>query len=141
MQTAEHAAERATAEFADAEDADERALLKDAAMVKRAEAKKERTRADAALDALNADQPEPDTEGAITALWTRLQEQVTEAGGDVRVLNAALRESFAKFELYSDGRLVPTISPDAAARFARDSEVNLRKGLRDDLLRLPAIVL
>jgi DNA invertase Pin-like site-specific DNA recombinase len=141
VQAAEHAAERATAEFADAEDADERALLKDAAMVKRAEAKKERTRADAALDALNADQPEPDTEGAITALWARLQEQVTEAGGDVRVLNAALRESFAKFELYSDGRLVPTISPDAAARFARHSEVNLRRGLRDDLLRLPAIVL
>jgi DNA invertase Pin-like site-specific DNA recombinase len=141
VQAAERAAELATQEFADAEDADERALLKDAAMVKRAEAKKERTRADAALDALNAEQPEPDTEGAMVAMWTRLQEQITAAGGDVKVLNAALRESFAKFELHPDGRLVPTISPDAAARFARDSEVNLRMTLGDDLLRLPAIVL
>jgi DNA invertase Pin-like site-specific DNA recombinase len=140
-QVAERAAERATAEFADAEDAAERALLKDAAKVKRADAKRAKARADAALDAMtDAEVAEVDPEAAMRALYERLADQLAAAGEDVKVLNAALRESFARFELHGDGRIVPSISPDAAARFARDSEVNLRMSLGDDLLRLPAFV-
>ncbi len=138
---AERAAERATAEFADAEDADERALLKDAAKSKRAEAKRAEARVDAALDALaDAKDEEVDPEAAMYALYQRLASQLAEAGEDMKVLNAALRETFAKFELHGDGRIVPTISPSAAARFARTSEVNLRMSLGDELLRLPAFV-
>ncbi len=90
---AERAAERATTEFADAEDADERALLKDAAKAKRADAKLARKRADAALDALERG-PEVEDD-ALTRLW----ETVQQADGDVKMINAALRERFDAFFL------------------------------------------
>ncbi len=109
-QAAEAAAERATAEFADAEDTDERALLKDAAMVKRAEAKRERSRADAALDALN-DETTPDPKAAARAL----RERIADAGEDVRMLNAALREGYEALALFhtDDGvRIVPALIAD-----------------------------
>lgn len=138
---AEVAAERATAEFADADDAEDRALLKDAAKVKRTQAKRERSRADAALDALaGLDVEEVDPEAAMHALYERLAGQLADAGEDLKALNAALRETFASFELHSDGRIVPSISPDAAAEFARTSDVNLRMSLGGGLLRLPAFV-
>jgi site-specific DNA recombinase len=142
---AEASAERATQEFADAEDADERALLKDAAKVKRADAKRERTRADAALDALNAAEPEPDTEGAMNALWMRLQEQITAAGEDVKVLNAAMRESFEKFELrrIDNGQVlvIPTLSAEAARRALADVPADATvPSMSDAGLGLPAIL-
>jgi DNA invertase Pin-like site-specific DNA recombinase len=103
---AERAAERATTEFAGAEDEDERALLKDAARVKRAEAKRERSRADAALDALASDDSTPDPTAAANTLRERIAE--ASSSGDVKVLNAALREHFEAFALsrLPDGRNV-----------------------------------
>jgi DNA invertase Pin-like site-specific DNA recombinase len=108
---AEKAAERATAEFAGAEDEDERALLKDAAKVKRAEVASARIRADAALDALAAEET-PDPTSAANALRQRLSSKMAEAGADVKVLNAALRESFDCFQvsLTPDGyRIIPAL--------------------------------
>jgi DNA invertase Pin-like site-specific DNA recombinase len=111
-QVAEAAAERATAEFASATDPEDRSLLKDAAKVKRAEAKRERSRADAALDAL-ADERTPDPTASANALRERLAGKIASASGDVKVLNAALREHFEAFALTrnEDGsyRIVPAL--------------------------------
>ena len=109
-QDAERAAKRATQEFADATDDDERDLLKDAAMVKRADAKRERARADAALDALN-DEAAPDPKAAARSL----RERIAEAGDDVRLLNAALREGYEALALFhEDGgvRIIPALLAD-----------------------------
>lgn len=118
-QAAEVAAERATAEFASATDADERSLLRDAAKLKRAEAKRERSRADAALDALT-DEKVPDPVASASALHERLTEAVASANGDVKVLNAALREQFEAFALsrLPDGRYVvaPAIREESLGR-------------------------
>jgi DNA invertase Pin-like site-specific DNA recombinase len=145
---AERAADRATAEFADATDDDERDLLKAAAKQKRADAKQAQQRADAALDALNTqadDQPEP--EAAMAALWQRLSAQLSEAGEDVRVLNAAMRESFASFELRHNGAggfiAVPLLSQTAAMRALRDAGVPDDAqvlGLNKTGLALPAVI-
>jgi DNA invertase Pin-like site-specific DNA recombinase len=113
----EHAAERATAEFAGATDDEDRALLKDAAKLKRDEAARARTRADAALDALNDGQADADPAAAATALRERLSRKVEEAGKDVKVLNAALRESFDTFSLALTERgvqVVPTLTDQEA---------------------------
>lgn len=137
-QAAERAAERATAEFADAEDADERALLKDAAKSKRADAKRAKARADAALDAMTTEVEEIDPEAAMRVLYQRLAGQLSEAGEDVKVLNAALRESFAKFELrrIDNGQVLvlPTLSVEAARRALEDVPANAT------VLGLPAIL-
>jgi Recombinase zinc beta ribbon domain/Resolvase, N terminal domain/Recombinase len=114
---AERDAERATNEFASATDDDERALLKDAAMQKRHQAASARTRADAALDALNGDQAIADPAAAATALRERLSGKIEEAGEDVKVLNAALRESFDTFSLKHTERgfqIVPTLTDEQA---------------------------
>jgi hypothetical protein len=134
--SAESAAERATAEFADAEDDDERALLKDAAKQKRQQAASARTRADAALDALD-DERTPDPDAAAAVLWERLSVKIEEAGADVKVLNAALRESFESFELRANGDggfvVVPMLAAEATAR------VLLEEGLPSDAA-LPSLL-
>lgn len=128
-QAADSAAERATAEFADADDADERALLKDAAKVKRAEAKRERARADAALDALNQPQPEASDRDVMEQLWATLSDSVKNAGEDLKVLNAALRETFDRFELRhnrDDGfTVVPYLSVAATRRALREAGMSV----------------
>jgi DNA invertase Pin-like site-specific DNA recombinase len=146
-QAAESAAERATAEFADAEDADERALLKDAAKVKRAEAKRERSRADAALDALSQPSPEASDHAVMERLWATLSGAVAEAGEDVKVLNATLRETFDRFELHhvGDGFVVaPYLSVAAARRALREADVPADAAVpslvEDGTLGLPAFV-
>ncbi len=126
-QVAEAAAERATQEFADAEDADERALLKDAARLKRDEVKRERARADAALDALNQPSPEVSDTDVMARLWATLSGAMTDAGKDVKVLNSALRETFDRFELHHVGvggfMAVPYLSVAAARRALREAGV------------------
>jgi DNA invertase Pin-like site-specific DNA recombinase len=110
-QSADRAAERATAEFADAEDPDERALLKDAAMQKRQQAASARMRADVALDALN-DETVPDTKAAAR----ELRDRIADAGDDVKMLNAALREGYEALALFheDDGgvRIIPALLAD-----------------------------
>ena len=142
---AERAAERATAEFASAEDADERALLKDAAKLKRDEAASARKRADAALDAL-ADEATPDPASAAAALWNRLSGKIAEAGADVKVLNAALRESFDRFTLHGNNGgfvVVPTLAAEATARVLREEGLPddaVIPSLADGKLALPAFI-
>lgn len=143
---AERAAQHATQEFADAEDADERALLKDAAKAKRADAKRAKARADAALDAMTAEAVEEvDPEAAMRALYRRLAEQLAEAGEDLKVLNATFRESFARFELRHNGDggfiVVPFLSAEAARRALNDVPQDATvPSLSDDGLGLPAIL-
>ncbi len=144
-QLAEASAERATAEFADAEDADERALLKDAARLKRDEAKRERARADAALDALNQPSPEASDKDVMARLWATLSGAVAEAGEDVKVLNAALRETFDRFELRHNGdgfMAVPYLSVAAARRALREAgipaDATVPSLAEDGTLGLPA---
>ena len=122
---AEKAAGRATTEFADAEDDDERALLKDAAKAKRREAAQARTRMDAALDALAAaeQEPEADAEQALARVWESLTGSIADAGGDVKVITAALRERFSRFEVHHEPglRLVPVLRADVLWSAARQS--------------------
>jgi hypothetical protein len=147
-QAAESAAERATTEFAGAEDGDERALFKDAATVKRAEAKRERARADAALDALNQPQAELDDEDVVARLWASVSDDVAKAGEDVKMLNAVLRETFARFELRHSGDsgllILPFLSVVAARRALREAGVPIGAGIPalsdDGTLGLPAIL-
>jgi DNA invertase Pin-like site-specific DNA recombinase len=146
-QVAESSAERATAEFADAEDPEERALLKDAAKVKRAEAKRERSRADAALDALNQPSPEASDRAVMDRLWETLSGAVADAGEDVKILNAALRETFDRFELRRNGdgfMVVPYLSVAAAKRALREAGVptvaTVPSLSEDGTLGLPAFV-
>lgn len=143
---AERAAERATAEFADADDDDERALLKDAAKRKRAEAAKARSRADAALDALNQPQPEADDGDVMARIWRVLSGAIADAEGDVKAVNAALRETFERFDLHHTDHgflVVPTLSPAATVRALKESgipEDATVPSLRDGRLSLPAFV-
>jgi DNA invertase Pin-like site-specific DNA recombinase len=118
---AERAAERATAEFADAEDDDERALLKDAAKAKRREAAQARTRMDAALDALARAEEEPDADAdrALARVWESLSASIADAKGDVKVINAALHERFERFELHRD-HIVPVLRADVLWGAARE---------------------
>jgi DNA invertase Pin-like site-specific DNA recombinase len=146
-QAADSAAERATAEFADADDADERALLKDAAKVKRAEAKRERAHADAALDALNQPSPEASDKDVMARLWATLSGAMSDAGEDVKVLNATLRETFDRFELHHIGDgfvVVPYLSVAAARRALREAGVPADATVpslsEDGTLGLPAFV-
>ncbi len=128
VKSAERAADRATAEFADAEDDDERALLKDAAKAKRAEATRERARADAALDALGQlDGADDDPAASAALLWEALGADLSEAKGDIKAMNAVLRETFesVKIGLADDGRIIvkPRLLPDARAKHADPSGV------------------
>ena len=70
---------------------------------KRDEVRKARLRLDAALDALRADD-QPDDTDVMAKVWHTLSGRVTEADGEVRKLNAALREWFDGFELHHRGR-------------------------------------
>jgi hypothetical protein len=89
---------------------------------KREEAKRARTRLDAALDALNAD-PEQEDSDVLSRIWEALSGRVADTDGDIRKLNAVLRELFASFELHRDEegmRIVPVLSETAIARILQD---------------------
>jgi DNA invertase Pin-like site-specific DNA recombinase len=124
---AEVAAERAEAIYADklaeADDA-ELSILMNATKRKRVEAEAARARMDAALDALNADDPELDYTNVMERLWESLTDALTDAGDDVKVLNAVLREHFDRFELDLDenGSLLakPILSAAGVAQAARE---------------------
>jgi DNA invertase Pin-like site-specific DNA recombinase len=123
---ADRSAERATAEFARAEDDAERALLKDAAKASRAEAARARKLADAALDALSSlDATERDPAEQTALLWESIGSDIAKAGGDVKTLNAVLRETFERFTigLADDGRIVvkPRLRPEAVSKHADPS--------------------
>lgn len=130
--TAERAAERAEARYADAladEDEDECEVLLAAATRKRRDARQATARADAALDALSAAREQPEEEQAADVLdrvWEALSGRVRDADGDLRKLNAALREWFDGFALdrpYDDVVWVgPMLSDDAVARVLRDPD-------------------
>jgi hypothetical protein len=125
---ADRAAERATSEFADAEDDAERQLLKDAAKAKRAEAARARKLADAALDALNSlDATERDPAESAAALWESIGREIAKADGDAKMLNAALRETFLSFAigLTDDGQIIvrSRLRPDARPKHADPSGV------------------
>ena len=101
---AERAAERAEARYADAlaaDDEDVCEVLLAAASRKRREAREATERANAALDALSSAQEEPESAQAADVLgrvWRALSGRVSDADGDIRKLNAALREWFGRFE-------------------------------------------
>jgi DNA invertase Pin-like site-specific DNA recombinase len=123
---ADRSAERATAEFAKAEDDDERALLKDAAKASRADAVRARKLADAALDALSGlDDTERDPAESAAALWESIGREIAQANGDAKTLNAVLREHFESFTvgLTDDGRIIlaPRLRPDARPKHADPS--------------------
>lgn len=91
----------------------------DVVRAQRADAQAARTRLDAALDALNAPQGESDGD-VLARVWAALSGQLADAGGDVRRLNAALREWFVAFDLRemerAGLRVVPVMSVAALAR-------------------------
>ena len=86
----------------------------------REKAKAARSRLDAALDALNADpMSSRTTRMCWTGSWESLSGRITDAEGDVRKLNAVLRETFRAFRLErsADGlRIVPELATHAAQR-------------------------
>lgn len=128
---AERAAERAEARYGDAlaDDNDTACeVLLSVASRKHAEAAQATTRADAALDAINSAAAQPEDEQAADVLarvWEALSGRVADAEGDVRKLNAALREWFSGFELHHiDGVLnvIPVLNVPTLQRVLRDPE-------------------
>jgi DNA invertase Pin-like site-specific DNA recombinase len=105
LDAATRAGKLATAEFADAEDDDERQMLKEAAKLKRAEAKQAQARLTAALDAMSME-PAADPSKAIARLWDALGSKIEAAAGDAKAVNAALREGLECVWLSSEG-IVP----------------------------------
>jgi hypothetical protein len=76
---------------------------------------------DAALDALaRAEQePEADADLALARVWEGLSDAVADGKGDAKVINAALRERFERFELHRD-RIVPVLRADVLWGAARE---------------------
>lgn len=132
------AADRAEERYAGAlaaEDDSACEVLLGAAKRKREEAKRARTRREAALDALSAaaDESEGDQAAAVMErIWEALSGRVHEAQGDIKKLNAALREWFDRFELHhhDDGSIgiVPFLSGTAVARVMREPALWPRYG-------------
>ncbi len=90
----------------------------------REEAERARARLNAALDALNVE-PEADDGDVLARIWHALSGQVADAQGDIRKLNAALREWFDRFELHGgrDGyRVVPVLSTRAVELALREPQ-------------------
>ncbi len=61
---------------------------------------------------------------AIARLWQSLSGGLSASAGDVKAMNATLRETFDAFELHRDAgglRIVPVLSGDAVARALRDA--------------------
>lgn len=130
---AQRTVERAEARYADAlaDDEDQGEVLLAVAGRKRREARQATERADAALDALSLAIDEPEGEQADAVLdrvWQALSGRVQDAEGDVRKLNAALREWFVSFTIDrvdpERGTLCvgPILSDEAVARDLRDPE-------------------
>ena len=127
---ADRAADRAEERYADAlaaKDDSTCEVLLGAARRKREEAKRARTRVEAALDALSAaaDESEGDQAAAVMErIWEALSGRIEEAKGDIKKLNAALREWFDRFELHheDDGSIsiFPLLSATGVARILRD---------------------
>ena len=128
---AERAAERAEERYAQAlaqdDDASCEVLLSVAAR-KRSEAAQATVRADAALDALSVAAEEPEDAQAADVLarvWEALSGRVADADGDIRKLNAALREWFERLEVHDvDGALhvVPVLAVEVLQQVIRDPE-------------------
>ncbi len=128
---AERAAERAEAAYADAladEDDDRCEVLLAAATRKRREARHAMERADAALDALSGDTVEDSAEDVLGRVWEALSGRIDDAEGDVRKLNAALREWFEAFSLHRPDPDVdaiwvgPSLNAEALAEVMRDPD-------------------
>lgn len=118
---ADRVVERAMARYtaALAEDDEETADINLAAVRRaRQEAEAARSRSNAALDALRAS-PAPEPSDVLQRVWAALSGQLGEAGNDVRRMNAALRETFERFQVsvgqYTGLRIVPVISADVLA--------------------------
>jgi len=106
----------------------------------RAEASRARARLDAALDALQVDD-QPDDRGVAARIWDALSGRVTDADGDIRKLNAALREWFAAFELRrdSDGALfaLPVLSATAVQRLLLDPRGREEQSSKELRIEMP----
>jgi hypothetical protein len=124
--TADRVVAKAQARYARAlaEDDDEVAeITLSVVQAKREEAKRARDRLNAALDALSADSPADDGD-VLGRVWEALSGSVDGAQGDIRKLNAALREWFDEFGLHrtADGlEVVPVMSAQAIARLLRQN--------------------
>jgi DNA invertase Pin-like site-specific DNA recombinase len=139
---AEELAERAMREYADASDDDERELAKAAALAKRKQAEQARARMDAALDALNEDVQQDDPAAAMARLLEGLDRERARSGGDVKVLNATLREAFDAFFLKPGSRLcAPVFKGEllvAEIMVGRTMTPELARALEDLALPVPA---
>jgi hypothetical protein len=95
-------AELAMADYASATDTESRELAADAAKLMRRKADAAEARLTAALDArtVAAEPPDGDEqELAMLRLWEVVSGRLADAKGDAKMVNATLRESFARFEL------------------------------------------
>jgi hypothetical protein len=66
---------------------------------------------------------------AIARLWQSLSGGLAASAGDVKAMNATLRETFDAFELHRDAgelRIVPVLSSEAVARALRDTSSSHR---------------
>ena len=125
---AERVAEKAEQRWAKALEDDDEAAAEIAlatAKRKRIEATNANTRLAATLDAIsNVAAEEPDAGHVMAKIWAGLNGRVAEAKGDIRKLNAALREHFQRMELHraASGELsvVPVLSADAVVRILHE---------------------
>jgi hypothetical protein len=123
-EAADRAAARADAAYADAlstDDPEAAAIAMNAAKLKRAEAQGARTRLDAALDSLASIGDErPEDEQVMRRLWEALSSGMDDANGDLKLLNAVLRETFEHFTLTPerDGLTITPVLHVAAVTLA-----------------------
>ena len=112
---AERAADRADELLARGLGGEDEATLIRAARLARRDAVRGRTLMDAALDRLtfSQEEPEPDQAGVMARLWDALSGEIADAAGDVKLLNAALRE-YLRFEL----SIGPDGHPEIALAFS-----------------------
>jgi tetratricopeptide (TPR) repeat protein len=97
----------------------------------RRDAEEARKRVNAALDALNAE-PEVDDGDDVDRPWLILSGRIEDAAGDLRKLNAILREHSFEFQLIRDyytGRL--RIVPDNRRRRADEGRARVRARIHE----------
>jgi hypothetical protein len=127
-QESRHLESLAMADYARATDPERRELAADAAKLMRQQGEAAEARLTAALDArtVAAQPPEGDEqEQAMMRLWEVVSGRLADAKGDAKMVNATLRESFARFELSREKgggyRIVPVAATLDAARILRDN--------------------
>jgi hypothetical protein len=107
------------------DDAEGAAIAMDTVRRKRAEVERATIRLNAALDAINAE-PAEDEQDVLAQVWHAISGRVADAHGDIRRLNAVLREWFAAFRLSHDAngaaRISPILSPAAFEPILRNAD-------------------